>query len=156
MSSAKFRWVVMLAVVALCPVGSRAEESDKSDDLKTVRELESRVNKAVLDGDVATFDRLFADDFTHTSHDGSFRTRAEWMKGKVQGKSSYTSYAVESLQIRQYGQTVVVTCLAKPSWTKSSGVTGSGRFRLLRVWAKRDGQWKVVAFQSTRVSDLKE
>jgi ketosteroid isomerase-like protein len=128
----------------------------ESDDTRDVRELEEQVNGAVLAGDVATFDRLFAKDFTHTSHDGRFRTRAEWMKGRVQGKSSYKSYDIEDLQIRSYGTTAVVTCLVKPSWTETDGGAASGRFRLLRVWVKRDGRWQVVAFQSTRLSETKE
>jgi uncharacterized protein (TIGR02246 family) len=153
MSSSHSQLVVMSAIVALCLVGEGAGETD---DIKSVRELEARVNKAVLEGDVATFERLFAADFTHTSHDGRFRTRAEWMKGRVQGKSSYKSYDIEDVQIRDYGQTAVVTCLVRPSWIDSDGSMANGRFRLLRIWVKRDGRWQVVAFQSTRVSEAKE
>src|SRR5580765_2724250 len=131
MTSNTLRLVLLAGAAASLFVGRGAGETD---DVKTVRELEGQVNKAVLEGDVATFDRLFADDFTHTSHDGRFRTHAAWMKGRVQGKSSYTSYDVEDVQVRDYGQTAVVTCLVKPSWTESDGSTASGRFRLLRVW----------------------
>ena len=127
-----------------------------ADDGSNVRELEDRLNEAIVQGDVATFDRLFADDFTHTSHDGTFRTRAEWLKGRVQGKSNYVSYEVVDRQIRIYGETAVVTGLAKPSWREDDGSLASGTFRLLRVWVKRGGRWQAVAFQSTRVSEKKD
>jgi uncharacterized protein (TIGR02246 family) len=153
MNSLHSRLVVVAAIIAVCLIGGGAGETD---DAKSIRELEARVNKAVLDGDVATFDRLFAEDFTHTSQDGQFRTRAEWIKGRVQGKSSYTSYDTQDLQIRNYGNTSVVTCLVKPSWKERDGTAASGRFRLLRVWVKRDGHWQLVAFQSTRISEAKE
>lgn len=123
---------------------------------KSIRELEDALNKAVVQGDVATFDRLFADDFTHTSQDGHFRTRAEWMKGRVQGKTNYVSFDVDNLQIRIFDETAVVTGLSKPSWRETDGSLASGRFRFLRVWVKRDGRWQAVAFQATRISDVKE
>jgi len=123
---------------------------------KSIRELEDRLNVAVVQGDVATFDRLFADDFTHTSRDGHFRTRAEWMKGRVQGKTNYVSFDVDNLQIRIFGETAVVTGLSKPSWREQDGSLASGQFRFLRVWVKRDGRWQAVAFQATRISDEKE
>src|SRR5262249_42453370 len=78
-------------------------------DEKSVQELEERFKAAIVEGDIATFERLCADEFTHTSHDGNFRTRAEWFKGRVQGRSSYVSYDVDELQIRIYGETAVVT-----------------------------------------------
>jgi len=127
-----------------------------ADDGSNVRDLEHRLNEAIVQGDVATFERLFADDFTHTSQDGNFRTRAEWMKGRVQGKSNYVSYEVDNRQIRIYGDTAVVTGLAKPSWREDDGSLASGTFRLLRVWVKRGGRWQAVAFQSTRVSEKKD
>jgi uncharacterized protein (TIGR02246 family) len=153
MNSSQSKLLILVAILSLTQVRDGAGETD---DVKTVRELEGQINKAVLQGDVGTFDRLFADDFTHTSQDGRFRTRAEWMKGRVQGKSSYRSYDVEDLQIRGYGPTAVATCEVKPSWTETDGSTASGRYRLLRVWVKCDGRWQVVAFQSTRISQAKE
>jgi ketosteroid isomerase-like protein len=125
-------------------------------DSKSIQELEDQFKEAVLAGDVATFEQLCADDFTHTSQDGSFRTRAEWLKGRVQGKSSYISYSVDDLQVRIYGETAVVTGLLKPSWRESDGTVASGRFRFLRVWVKRDERWQAVAFQSTRINEKKE
>jgi len=128
----------------------------KSAEEKVLDELENRLNKAVVQGDVATFDQLFAADFTHTSQNGRFRTKPEWMKGRVQGKTNYVSFDVEGVQIRICGETAVVTGLSKPSWREDDGNLANGRFRFLRIWAKRGGRWQVVAFQGTRISEEKE
>lgn len=122
-----------------------------ADDEAAIHKLEARLNKAVVEGDVATFDRLFAADLTHGSQSGRFRTKAEWMKGKVQGKSSYVGFDSEGLQVRVSGDTAIVTGLSKPKWRESDGAIASGQFRFLRIWSKRNGSWQVVAFQSTRV-----
>ena len=117
---------------------------------QVIRELEANLNRAVVEEDVATFDRLFADDFTHTSQSGRFRTKAEWMKEKEQGKSEYLSFDTDSMQVRLLGDAAVVTGAADASWRELGGVS-SGRFRYLRVWSRRGGDWQVVAFQSTTI-----
>lgn len=164
----KSRWVLLgvslaaglwaLSLIDSPVAGSAENRADPSgvDEAKTLRELEQRLNQAVVSGDVATFDELLAGDFTHTNHEGRFRTRGEWMRGRVQGKTNYVSYDVEDLQIRAYGSAALATGLSKPSWRESDGTLANGRYRFLRVWAKHDGHWRAVAFQSTRVHDQKD
>jgi uncharacterized protein (TIGR02246 family) len=147
--------ILALSLFAVSYPGLRTTASAAVDE-KHIQELEEEFQKAVVQGDVATFERLFADDFTHTSQDGTFRTRAVWLKGREQGKSSYVSYGVDDRQIRIYGDTALVTGLAKPSWREKDGTSASGQFRFLRVWVKRDGRWRAVAFQSTSVKEKKE
>jgi len=122
-----------------------------ADDPGAIRKLETQLNQAVVEGDVAAFDRLFADDFTHGSYSGRFRTKVEWMKGKVQGRSSYVAFDTEEPKVRVSGDTAIVTGLAKPKWREEDGTVASGQYRFLRVWTRRSGSWQVAAFQSTRV-----
>lgn len=142
--------LLFLAAALLFLLASRTAFADEA---ATIRRLESQLNTAVVEGDVETFDELFAEGFTHGSQSGRFRTKAEWMQGKVQGKSSYVDFATEELQVRILGDTAVVTGLSRPKWRASSGEIRSGRFRFLRIWNRRDGQWRAVAFQSTKAPD---
>lgn len=113
-----------------------------------IRRLESSVRQAILKGDVELFDRLLAEDFSHTSASGRTRTKAEWMEGRTPGQSAYSAYDVHDLKIRIYGDTAVVTGLSDAKW-RDEGEERRGRYRFIRVWIRRDGQWKAVAFQST-------
>lgn len=148
-SSLTWKWALPL-MAALVISGSRRVSADETTN--AIRKLEEQLNEAVVKGDVATFDRLFADDFTHGSQSGRFRTKAEWMKGKVQGKSAYVSFTGKDLQIRVTGDTAIVTGLSQPRWREGDQIA-TGQFRFLRIWARRDGKWKVMAFQSTKVPD---
>lgn len=144
----------LIAVVAAGSVLTGITQFANADDASTeteVRRLEGLLDKAVVEGDVATFDRLFAKDFTHGSQSGRFRTKAEWMKGKVQGQSSYISFDVTDLQVRVVDDTAIVTGVSKPKWHKSDGSIGTGHFRFLRVWTRLNGTWQVAAFQGTEV-----
>jgi ketosteroid isomerase-like protein len=117
-----------------------------------IQDLEKQINAAVVSGDLHVFERLLADDFTHTNQSGIFRTKAQWLANHKPGQSPYVAYDVDDLKIRLYGDTAVVTACTTPKGRDSKGSPITGRYRYLRVWAKRDGQWRAVAFQGTRIS----
>jgi ketosteroid isomerase-like protein len=117
-----------------------------------IRDLEGQINAAVVSGDLHVFERLLADDFTHTNQTGKFRTRTEWLANHKPGQSPYDAYAVDDLKIRIYGDTAIVTARTTPKGRDSKGRPITGQYRYLRVWAKRDGQWRAVAFQGTRIT----
>lgn len=139
--------VVPITAIVLCGF---AFHSAWADDSATIRQLEQQLADAVVKGDVATFKRLFAEDFTHGSQSGRFRTKAEWMNGKRQGESAYISFESSEMHVRMSGDTAVVTGLSKPQWREGDRIA-TGQFRFLRVWAKRNGTWQAIAFQSTEV-----
>ena len=117
-----------------------------------IRDLEGQINAAVVSGDLHVFERLLADDFTHTNQSGIFRTRAQWLANHKPGQSPYDAYDVDDMKIRVYGDTTVVTARTTPRGRDSKGKPITGQYRYLRVWAKRDGQWRAVAFQGTRIA----
>ena len=117
-----------------------------------IRDLESQLNTAVVSGDLRVFERLLAEDFTHTNQTGIFRTRAQWLANHKPGQSPYTAYDVDELTVRVYGETAVVTARTTPKGRTSKGQPITGQYRYLRVWAKRNGQWRAVAFQGTRIA----
>jgi ketosteroid isomerase-like protein len=117
-----------------------------------IRDLEGQINAAVVSADLRVFERLLADDFTHTNQSGVFRTKAQWLANHKPGQSPYTRYDVDELKIRVYGDTAVVTARTTPQGQDSKGKPITGQYRYLRVWANRDGQWRAVAFQGTRIA----
>ena len=123
------------------------------DPAEAIRELESRINRAVVAADVKTFEELLADDFTHTSHSGRFRTRANWLRDVKPGQSLYSAYEVDEQAIRVYGETAIVTGRITPHGTNSRGEPIRGRYRYVRVWVRREDQWRAVAFQGTRIEE---
>jgi ketosteroid isomerase-like protein len=117
-----------------------------------IRDLEGRINAAVVSGDLRVFEQLLADDFTHTNQAGIFRTKAQWLANHKPGRSPYVAYDVDELKVRVYGDTAVVTARTTPRGQDSRGKPITGQYRYLRVWAKREGEWRAVAFQGTRIT----
>ena len=74
-----------------------------------IRDLEGQINATVVSGGLHVFERLLADDFTHTNRSGIFRTKAQWLANHKPGQSPYIAYDVDDMNIRVYGDTAVVT-----------------------------------------------
>ena len=116
--------LIVVAGIAAVSVGSGKSDDDRTTRAeREVRELEAQLNRAVVEGDRAFFERALAADFTHTSHAGKFKTRAEWMsenkfaspkEGPKQGRTSYVTFDVDNLAVRTYGDTAVVTGRSTP------------------------------------------
>lgn len=121
-----------------------------ADEVEGIRQVEANLNRAVVEGDVATFQRLLAEEFTHGSHNGRLRTKGEWLEGKRQGESVYEAYDSSHLHIRMAGDAAVVTGVVNARWRDGDRLE-TGRFRFVRVWMKREGEWRAIAFQATEL-----
>ena len=155
--------LIVVAGIAAVSVGSGKSEDDRTTRAeREVRELEAQLNRAVVEGDRAFFERALAADFTHTSHSGKFKTRAEWMaenkfanpkEEPKPGKTSYVTFDVDDLAVRIYGETAVVTGRSTPKGRNAKGEPIRGQYRFLRVWVRQQGRWQVVAFEGTRIAE---
>src|SRR5215470_18089312 len=99
----RFILILIAGIAATALVSAKSPDRSDLGAEREIRELEAQISRAVVAGDRALFDRVLASDFTHTSHSGKFKTRAEWMaedkledrQGKPQaGKTTYEAFDV--------------------------------------------------------------
>lgn len=114
--------------------------------------------KQFLDGasknDVAAHERFWADDLIYTRSAGVRMGKAEILENARSGPTATaedpTTYSAEDIRIQQYGDAAVLAF-------RLVGVTGSGEkaevvhYLNTGTLIKREGEWRVVAWQSTRV-----
>jgi ketosteroid isomerase-like protein len=151
---------LVIAIACLAPAILAADGPADNSAVREIQELEAQFGRAVIAGDRAYYDRVLAEDFTHTSHSGVFKTRAQFMaenkfdeqKELKSGRTRYDAYDVDDLAIRIYGDTAVVTGRTSPKGRTAQGQPITGQYRYLRVWVKRQGRWQAVAFQGTRIA----
>jgi ketosteroid isomerase-like protein len=108
--------------------------------------LEAELRRAQLDADVATLDRLIADELLFTGPDGRLGTKAEDLAAHGSGVVRFREHEPEELRVLAVGDTVRVVALRTRLTVEVSGTPVSGRYRYTRVWAKEHGgPWRVVA-----------
>jgi ketosteroid isomerase-like protein len=146
--------IALLIVATAILYGAELNEgkSDHKSKLeKEVLKIEKEWADAILRLDAKTIDRLEADEWTITDPTGKFSTKAEDLKNLMSGKSKFQSFRNEEMKVKVYGKAATVTGLSAIKGT-FDGNDITGRYRFLDVLVKKDGTWKAVATQVTRVS----
>jgi ketosteroid isomerase-like protein len=103
---------------------------------------------ATIAKDGAALDRLMADDLTYVHTSAKLESKAENIAA-VTGSGAYRSFDLRDVVVRVEGDTAVITGLADITLGRPDGdVLLPVRFT--DVWARRDGAWREIAWQSTR------
>jgi len=107
-------------------------------------------------GDVAAHERFWADELVYTSSNGTRTSKAEIMAGF--GKSADLASAEpesvftgEDIQIQIYGTTAVVAFRLIATPADNAEESAVQYYFNTGTFLKRDGTWKVVAWQATRI-----
>jgi len=139
----------VIAIVAAAATASSAQRRVKSDQ-ETLIELEERWDTAFHNHDQKFIDTVLADEFVVTYGDGSRGDRAKELSLALDDRQQVDSSRLDEFIVKVFGNTAIVWFtqhLVGPVKGKPVGVD----YRYLDVWVNRDGQWKCVASQSTRV-----
>src|ERR1700745_1243953 len=117
---------------------------------KEIETLESQWRTALVQNDVATINRLLADDYLGINPNGTLETKADALALRRSGTMKISSMDPINLKIRVYGDTAVAT-----SQVEVQGHDGerdiSGRYHYTRVYSHKSGEWKVVSFEASRI-----
>ena len=116
--------------------------------MKEILALEDRRIEAMVKGDVQALEEILADDLIYTHTTARLDTKASFIDAVKTGKSNYKTVDLKSAEVRDLGNAAVVTGHGKMH-------VGDNKFEIkyTEVYAKRNGAWQMVAWQSTRVPD---
>ena len=118
---------------------------------KEIEALELDWRQAQLNNNVSEVERLLADDYLGISANGTLETKADELTRRRSGSLHITQLELSDIKVRIYGDTAVVTSRADLIG-KNGDRDISGRFRYTRVYSNREGQWRIVSFEASRVS----
>jgi ketosteroid isomerase-like protein len=140
MNSLRVRLACPLLLVALVvPVPARAQDATRELE-KRERDLVSAIGR----GDLATYDRIVADDYVAFETSGKTSAKAEILASYRTGARKYTDLAIFDVEARIFGDTGVVTAKTK-GFRREGGRDVPNRVRYIRVYARRNGEWIAVA-----------
>ena len=118
---------------------------------REIESLEAQWRTALMQNDVATVNRLLADDYLGINPNGTLETKADALALRRAGTTKISSMDPINMKVRVYGDTAVVT-----SQVQVEGHDGerdiSGRYHYTRVYSHRSGEWKVVSFEASRMA----
>ncbi len=106
--------------------------------------LERELVAAIGRKDLATYDRIVADDYAVTDVSGKTIRKPEIMASYRDGTRGYRDLTIYDVVARVYGDTAVVTARTR-GFRVEDGRETPNRVRYIRVYARREGTWKAVA-----------
>jgi ketosteroid isomerase-like protein len=117
---------------------------------QTVIDLDKKRMQAMAAKDVATLESVLADDLVYTHSSARLDTKRSLIEGMTLGKTVYTAVEPSDVKAQDLGDTVVLTGLAQIKVTVNGAPNAFG-VRFTDVYARRDGRWQMVTWQSTRL-----
>ena len=94
--------------------------------------------------DLATIDRLYADDFLSTNADGRVVDKQGWLAIVSGGHFPVDKITTDDFKVRRYSGTAIIT-------GRSAYHYGGKKLevRHTQVWANPNGRWQLVSWQGT-------
>ena len=141
--------LLCLALPAQTLAQTTAKAGVDADLQKNILDLEKKRIAAMVTKDLAALDSLLADDLSYTHSGGSTDSKASFIT-LIKERGRYLGVDYTNPQVIPWGgNSVVVRGVAK---IRLEG-TPSYDVLFMDVWALRNGSWKMVAWQATRVPE---
>ena len=140
---------VFLTPFALRPTASSQAESQRADVTDLTR-LACEAGQAYARRDMASLERLTAEDYVQTDVRGAQLDRSAWLVF-VKDRKSELTIECDDVQVRVYGDGAVVTGRWKYSLSRDGGRLPTVT-RWTSFWSRYPDGWKRHAFQNTYVN----
>ena len=127
--------------------GTLCLAAEPSGSVREVEALERQLVEAIGKKDLATYDRIVADDYIVFDASGKQLTKAEIMASYRDGSRGYTNLEIYDVRTQVFGDTAVVIARTK-GLRREAGKDVPNDNRYIRVFARRDGRWRAVTQMS--------
>jgi ketosteroid isomerase-like protein len=110
-----------------------------------------RLHTAMINADKSELEIMAAEQLTYGHSSGQIDNKKEFVEKIVSGKSDFVSIEVEDVLVKVSGKTAIIRhrLFAR---TNDGGKPGEVQLRVLLVWQKDGGKWKLLARQAVKIS----
>ena len=140
----KYFLLLILSIVIL--TGNAQTKNDRS----LLGAIES-LRTAMINADAAALERLVSDQLSYGHSNGHIDNSKEFVDKIASGQSDFVRIDITEQTISISGNTAIIRHLMKAD-TNDNGKPGSVQLRILLVWQKKGGQWKLLARQAVKMT----
>jgi len=146
--------VALLATLAVAlPGRSRAAEARADPRETLIAELTAQADgwdRAIVRKDRAAVEANMAEDFRHIDGAGNVSTKRPFVDELMSPDLEIEPYTVEDFDVRIYGD-VALLCGRTRMHGRYRGEPFTSHYRYVDTYVRRDGEWRVVNVQITRM-----
>jgi ketosteroid isomerase-like protein len=123
----------------------------QTKDEKEVADAVEQLKMAMLNADKAALENLAADKLSYGHSGGAIDDKKSFVDKLVSGASDFVTIDLSEQTISVSNKTAIVRHILKAK-TNDGGKPGEANIRVLLVWEKQKGGWKLLARQAVRMS----
>ena len=120
-----------------------------ADDARNVTVATERLRALMVDPDTAALDALVADALSYGHSGGKVDSKSAFIGDLVERRSDFVSIALTEQTVAVAGDTALVRHMLAAA-TNDGGKPGTVNLKILLVWHKQSGQWRLLARQAVR------
>jgi ketosteroid isomerase-like protein len=141
------KYITLLSFLALVSVMSFAQTKDESAVAAAVEKLK----KAMIDGDRASLNAVASEKLSYGHSGGHVEGREEFVEKIASGKSDFVTIDLSDQTISVSGNVAVVRHLLNAT-TNDNNTPGTVKLKILLVWQKEKGEWRLLARQAVKTT----
>ncbi len=141
------KYVCLLSFLTILSFSSIAQS--KSED--AVKAAVEKLRKAMIDGDRSSLTNIASADLSYGHSGGHVEGREEFVEKIASGKSDFVTIDLSEQTITMAGETAIVRHLLDAT-NNDNNVPGKVKLKVLLVFHKEKGEWKLLARQAVKVS----
>ena len=107
-------------------------------------------DKAIVRKDRAAIEQNMSEDFRQIDSAGNVEAKASFVDGLMSPDLQIDPYVVEDFDVRVYGDVALLSGRTRMTG-KHQGAPFTSHYRYIDVYVRRQGQWKVVSVQISRI-----
>lgn len=140
---------LMAAAAALVAGCAGLPAGGGTNDAAAVAAAAEKLRVAMVDPTREAIAALVADDLSYGHSGGKVDTKASFIADLLDGKSDFVTIAISEQTVKVVGDAAIVRHTLTAD-TLDSGKPGKVNIKILGVWQKQGGQWKLLARQAVR------
>jgi len=143
----------MVVLVILLPGGCASSVTQDAAAPGLVARLSAQADawdKAIVVKDRAAIEQNMAEDFRQIDGAGNVESKTSFVDGLLSPGLQIDPYVVEDFDVRVYGDVALLSGRTRMSG-RHQGTPFSSHYRYIHVYVRRQGQWKIVSVQISRI-----
>jgi ketosteroid isomerase-like protein len=142
--------IAALAALLAMPLLAQGQMKNNDKAVQEIVDFRNRYIEAEENKDVAYLDKIFADDFFALNPQGQLLDKPHMLENMKRTDRVFKVLNPRETQVHFYGDVAILTEHVTVDG-EDKGRHFGGEFRFVRVFAKQNGNWKVVMAQGAPI-----
>ena len=143
--------LITAASAALCACSSLANQTG-SEVAAALSAQADGWDKAIVRKDRAAIEENMAEDFRQIDGQGNVETRRSFVDDLLAPDLSIDPYTVADFDVRLYGDVALLSGRTRMTG-RYQGKPFSSHYRYIDIYVRRDGRWRIVSVQISKLPD---